>query len=313
MHSGYYTESKHSKDDIKEIEQRKAYKAALKAEFEDKIASNDPDGFKKPLPFFARYTKTATIYCKYCKTQSLDNATFKIHIDSEKHKENLEKVKDAYARGKGVGGKEGDDEDRPQMEDEDDDEYLKKRAKRGTMYMDEKVEILNPLSEITRDEDLNLGINTAASKFKKQGKSGGFFGKEDSDFIKSKKKNGLYIDSLPSDFFDDDEKRRAYAKESHKNFDDEMQEYYKEKISSEIDNFLTEARMIDPELVTNIITTGNDLEENSGMEIESLKKRSDTLMKQVNDNSSCSVTDRVKNKLELMKQKLAERKNRIVV
>ena len=85
MHSGYYTEAKH---DIKEVEQRKAYKNALKAEFTEKIAANDPEGFKKPLPFYARYTKTATIYCKYCKTQSLDYAAFKKHVESEKHKEN---------------------------------------------------------------------------------------------------------------------------------------------------------------------------------------------------------------------------------
>jgi hypothetical protein len=81
---------------------------------------------------------------------------------------------------------------------EEGSEFLGKREARGTLYTDEKIEILNPLDERMYMEKVQKGEMELLT-LNRGGAS------------------GLGVGSLPADFFDDGVRRSQFVREAEKN------------------------------------------------------------------------------------------------
>jgi thymidine kinase len=79
------------RDDFRQEEQRKNYKAALKDEF-----ASEAQEISSQLPSFAQYTNTSKILCKFCKNESLNYQMFQIHLKSTQHLKTVKLVKETY-------------------------------------------------------------------------------------------------------------------------------------------------------------------------------------------------------------------------
>jgi hypothetical protein len=79
------------RDDFRQEEQRKNYKAALKDEF-----ASEAQEISSQLPSFAQYTNTSKILCKFCKNESLNYQMFQIHLKSTLHLKTVKLVKETY-------------------------------------------------------------------------------------------------------------------------------------------------------------------------------------------------------------------------
>ena len=281
-----------SRNKIKSLEQRKAYKSALKEEFINNSDNSDETN-KECLPSFASYTKTSKILCKFCKTESLNYLSFQIHLKSKQHVDTVKIIRDSYNKQNLIEEKRNLEKIKKIKEDETN--LLSKRQGRGTMYMDEKIEILD--TEYKHNDEMNNEIALKAGLMHK----------------------------LPLDFFDDGIKRKEFIKEESKNIKSQNLEKYKEITKNEQNKFMEEARKMDielncgdsssnfadkiePENLYNInkefngsitTTTNSKFMINRDIKYEG-SKQSENLL-----------TDRVIGKLELMKQRINERKQRL--
>ena len=153
------------------------------------------------------------------------------------------------------------------MDAEDDDILLGKRKARGVMYLDERVEIINP---------------------------------------------GEYsqMHNLPTDFFDDPEKRGQFVKNESKNIKGKDLEAYRSLNKDQLKKFISEVREIDNEIETNMweedICEKKDLRKIEG-EIGGSKVLDDIKLR-VDGREDI---DRVRSSLEIMKARLLEKKQKL--
>ena len=250
---------------LKEEEQRKLYKAALKAEFmnEDFKGQERVDvGCEQPS--FANYTNISTILCKFCKIESQDYSAFQIHSRSLQHVNNIQIARDSYNKIEKEAKKKSD---LKKLTEDNDDNLLGKKKARGVIYFDEKVEIINPGEH-------------------------------------------FQMHNLPADFFDDANKRGEFAKNEAKNTKLKDLEAYRNLNKDQLKNFMNEARQFDNEIETNMweeFIPKTTVLQKAGDET-SKSKVLDDIKKRQNGQENI---DRVKSRLELMKAKLNEKKQKL--